>query len=406
MGKKMKKKWLLVGILLLSLASIAVCFNLTNDHYELLAGGRIGDALCNISHFLNCDAVTLSPYAEIFGIAVSSLGMGYFIIVFFLAIAFLASINKQERNPFHDSLLLIVTSVGLAFSLWFTFASVALVGALCVMCSVTHLCNLVIFIFALNLRSEPIFKRYSYVIRHTGSTVKRSALVSWVIVMATCLILPTLWDSSMRKNIVTKQLAAAEQYIVKLNSSDTKLISVRDSASYGPKEAPLTIVEFSDFECPFCKKAAFTTKAVLREFSGQVRVVFKNYPLDNSCNSEINRAVHPNACLAARAGICATNQEKFWPFHDILFSYQKALDRAGIVSAAKNSAIDMDEFEKCLDSARARERVERDIADAKRIGVSGTPAFFFNGRKIEGAIPTLILRALIEDSLKKSMVKP
>lgn len=167
-------------------------------------------------------------------------------------------------------------------------------------------------------------------------------------------------------------------------------VSVDDDPSIGPEDAPVTIVEFSDFECPYCGKVVPTVKQILKEYEGKVRLVFRDFPL----------GFHQNAQKAAEAAECADDQDKFWEYHYKLFENQKALDVSSLKQYAKDLGLDSSEFNTCLDSGKHEEEVKKDMAEGQSYGVSGTPAFFINGIKVSGAQPFGNFASIIDSELE------
>lgn len=145
----------------------------------------------------------------------------------------------------------------------------------------------------------------------------------------------------------------------------------------GKADAKVTVVEFSDFECPFCSRAVAGVEAILKAYPDDVRVVFMHYPL----------SMHKNAMPAAVASQCANVQGKFWPFHDAVFASQKELTTDKFVAHAKATGIDVDKFKACLDDPKTRKFVTSDMEQGNKAGVQGTPAFFINGEPHQG-VPT------------------
>ena len=144
-------------------------------------------------------------------------------------------------------------------------------------------------------------------------------------------------------------------------------------------------MEFSDFECAFCVKSEATVKAFEAAHPGQVKVVFKNMPLP----------FHKNARLAAKAALAADAQGHFWEYHDVLFAHRDALERASLQTYASDLGLDCARFSRDLDDPTLDARIDADIADAKTLGVKGTPAFFVNGRQVIGAQPLATFEAAI-----------
>lgn len=158
----------------------------------------------------------------------------------------------------------------------------------------------------------------------------------------------------------------------------------------GPKDAKVTIVEFSDFECPFCSRAGDTVAQVMEHYGDQVRLVFRNFPL----------SFHQKAPKAAEAALCAEDQGKFWEMHDRLFAHQEAIDLPDLKAHARTIGLDGALFDACLDEGRKTAQVQADIEAATEAGVSGTPAFFINGRLLSGAQPFEAFKAVIDNELQ------
>jgi len=148
----------------------------------------------------------------------------------------------------------------------------------------------------------------------------------------------------------------------------------------------VVLAEFSDFECGHCAKAYRAIKSALPRFGKDLRVVFHHYPLDPSCNPSISGGGHRNACLAAMASECASQQGKFWEYHDLLFDNQGSLSRNNMLRFADDLGLDRERFEQCLASDDARRAVQSDIAAAGRLEITSTPTMFFNRRTVRGAL--------------------
>ena len=160
----------------------------------------------------------------------------------------------------------------------------------------------------------------------------------------------------------------------------------------GPETAPVTIVEFSDFECPFCKRIYPTLNQVMDDYDGRVRLVFRQFPL---------HALHPNAQKAAEASLCADEQGKFWEMHDSLFEGPGGLGIASLKTRAADLGLDEDAFGSCLDSGQFADQVAADVTAGRALGVSGTPALFINGRYLSGAQPFEVIARVIDDELQR-----
>jgi len=170
-------------------------------------------------------------------------------------------------------------------------------------------------------------------------------------------------------------------------------VSTNDAPSKGAGNAPVKIVKFEDFECPFCKTVQPTLSELLKKYDGKVRLVHKDLPLE---------AIHPQATLAAEAARCAGDQGKFWQYHDTLYAKAPKLGSADLKVYAKEIGLDTASFDQCLESGKHKNIVQKDLAEGAKLGLTGTPSFFINGREISGAQPLEAFAAIIEEELART----
>jgi protein-disulfide isomerase len=205
-------------------------------------------------------------------------------------------------------------------------------------------------------------------------------------------------EMERKKEAVDKWLAEqtkkspVEVYITKPRRP-TFPVEVGNAPAFGDKNAKVTIVEFSDFQCPYCAKGAEILKKIKQKYGNKVRVAFKNFPLP----------FHNHAEQAAVAGLCANEQssDAFWKMHDQMFAQQDSLDLEGLKKMAKSLGLKMDAFEKCLSENKYLSQVKADMEEGKKIKVKSTPTFFVNGQLINGAQPIDVFSELIDEELNK-----
>lgn len=171
---------------------------------------------------------------------------------------------------------------------------------------------------------------------------------------------------------------------------DPVRIPLSGAPSQGPPNARISLVEFSDFECPYCSQASSEVRAILNAYPKDIQLFYKQFPLET----------HPHAQLAARASIAARNQGKFWPMHDKLFSNYRKLNRENILAWAQELGMDLPRFTADLASPASQTVVDNDLKDGLDAGVTGTPAFFINGKHYNGPFTLAALKPILDQELK------
>ncbi|HEY7097135.1 MAG TPA: thioredoxin domain-containing protein [Terriglobales bacterium] len=173
------------------------------------------------------------------------------------------------------------------------------------------------------------------------------------------------------------------------------LVNVANSPVRGNKEAPILLVEFADYQCPYCQKVNADLGKLKQEFGDRLALVYKDFPLP----------MHPNAQKAAEAARCADAQGKFWEYHDLLFS-EKKLEVSDLKLQARKLSLNGTSFDQCLDSGEKASLVQRDADEGKRLGLSGTPSFFLNGHFFSGALTYAALRDMVAQQLQTASLSP
>jgi protein-disulfide isomerase len=169
-------------------------------------------------------------------------------------------------------------------------------------------------------------------------------------------------------------------------------VAADDDAAKGPAKAPVTIVEFSDYQCPYCSRAETTVEEVLKKYGDKVRLVYRDYPLP----------FHPNANIAAQASECAKEQGKFWEMHNAMFANQAKLAQNDLVETAGGIAgINKEKFKSCLDTGKYKDEVQKDAEAGQKYGVTGTPTFFINGIPMVGARDVNSFADIIDAELER-----
>jgi protein-disulfide isomerase len=201
---------------------------------------------------------------------------------------------------------------------------------------------------------------------------------------------------SARAELVGELRKAGPSVSVMIEAPRQTIALAPDDPSQGPANAPVTLVEFSDFQCPFCQRVVPTLKQIKAKYGDRVRIVWKDYPLTQ---------IHPQAFDAAQAGNCAREQGKFWEYHDQLFSNQAALQPEFLKKYATDAGMDAAAFSACFDSRKFEPKVQQALAAGARVGVSSTPTTFVNGRMVSGAQPLEAFTSVIDEELARASRK-
>ena len=180
---------------------------------------------------------------------------------------------------------------------------------------------------------------------------------------------------------------------VVMDAPRTAIAIAPDDPSQGKADAPVTVVEFSDFQCPFCQRVMPTLKELRTKYGDRMRLVWKDFPLTQ---------IHPQAFVAAQAGNCAREQGKFWEYHDRLFANQQALQPEFLKKYAAEIGLDTAKFNQCLDSSKYEARVQEALGSGNRLGITSTPTVYVNGRMINGAQPIDVFQSVVDEELSRT----
>ena len=194
-----------------------------------------------------------------------------------------------------------------------------------------------------------------------------------------------------RRQALLKELQPRYPVTVALRAPTVE-VATEGEPSLGPTSAPVTIVEFSDFQCPYCRQAQDTLKRLMAAYEGKIKLVFRDFPL---------RSIHPQAQKAAEAAQCAAEQQKFWPYHDKLFASTN-LQMDELKKFAQELELNMEQFTSCLDSSKYAAGIDADMQAGQQAGVNATPAFFVNGYPLSGAASYERFKELVDAALEQT----
>jgi protein-disulfide isomerase len=376
--------WLLAA---LALAGLGLSVALTKHYFDVRSGAAGFKSFCNIGEKMNCDAIAASSYAELVtGFPLSSFAAGWFLALFIVTIA--------ARNAFwrRDALRAAfgLTGFSAAMSVIYFAIMAAALKTFCLLCLFVDGISIFSFVLVLSLKPEGFSKHKAD--RGKWKVLAGAAAAS---LLVSVLGLKTLDAASVDGGTVNELVdSVMTSAAVAVNAGD-------DYPSIGAKDAPVTIVEFSDFQCPFCRIAAFTLNSVLNRYPGKVRVVFRNYPLDQACNRLVQHSMHQYSCQAARAAVCAQRQGKFEAVYQEFFQNQEKVEAGKIDDLAREAGADSAQLSGCVAAPESTSTVARDIEEGDRLGIQSTPTIYVNGRKVMGAYPLAAWVKIIDQLLRQ-----
>ncbi len=383
---------LTITTILLAVAGTFISLQLTHLHYKVNTDPDFM-SFCNIGDAVNCETVAASAYSQVFGVPVAVWGCLAYLVLLGLALSG-ARAARAARYPGLPGLIVLWALAGMVCTAVLAYISTFLIESFCVLCVMLYLINLTILglSFPLATRTSGSIGRAVRAdlraMRQWPKLTGIGALTLGAVVGALLLFYPQIHLTSV---------AAAP--VIMDDGCGSNLRTADGHPMVGAKDALVTIIEFSDYQCGHCRGAHWTLRRLVDEYDGKVRLVHRHYPLDNSCNPHIPRPFHRYACLAARATICADEQGKFWEMNDILYENPRHLERKHLAGYARQLDLDLSKFEACLVSSRTEEKLREDIHAGTGWGVRGTPAFVINGRLVTGGRSKEAFREEIENAM-------
>ena len=382
----------MIAIWILALIGFGVSIELTRIYYESFRNVDFSP-FCAISRQVNCVSVALSKYSSILGIPVSGYGLAtYFLIL--LVIPF--RLRSRIRMFSHlENYLALLAIFSMLMTVYLASVSTLILKTLCLWCTALYAVNLAFFVlvwFALDPLSEVVdqFKQDFDLLR-TDPRVLGVFLGAMVLAMVLFVVqLNRYFDKNS-----TRVKPPDHQTSVEIDLSKDPVL--------GPAQAPVTIIEFSDFQCPFCREIHFVLKRMRAKFGPRIRIIYKNFPLDNDCNSAVKVSLHPNSCNLAYAAECAYQDGCFENFYDKLIQTE-VYNLNDLLQIAIDCGMDPNEFQACMASDSPKKAVARDIDDAVKIGIKGTPMLVVNGHVIQGSRTDREMERIIQAALNGKTV--
>ncbi len=380
---------------------VGISYYLSTKHVDAkiakLLNKNSDDGICGAYDVFSCHEAANSEFSRILGFSIANIGESYYLIalLMLLILMWIAQKNQVSESEIFGSVLVPIKThsslfyaalffiqisavMSLLYSLFLAGVSVFSLGKLCPFCIGLYVVNALIF-WVLWPRLS-VFGNEIW----TWQSIKPYLSFWYVLILGIfmgLLLMVQLHTLGYEKELrVQHKDALYKEPVPKLITG----LSIDQSPIKGNGE--VTIYEFSDFQCPFCKRLSENLKEAQSQ-NPKIQYVFKHYPLSSTCNEKMTIDLHKDACIAAKAGICAQNQGKFWEMHDVMFENQKDLEEEELMEYAGDLSLDISKFKTCLSSPETAQRLKDDIDLAIKIGVHGTPIFIINQWGFVGAKP-------------------
>lgn len=416
------RQYLLLIMLLALIAEVLSIVSLV--HYvQLNFGLRTTPSFCNISARLNCDAVTKSSYSTLLGIPIATYGALFYLAIILVASSCLklgGKINEQKTA----AVIFVMGVFACLFSVYLFAVSQWLIRVLCPTCIGMYVCNIGILALSAVLVRKDFFRNAlegvvemwrfpSFLISGRGDALyiamARKAVIVTVIFGGILLAAPLFVVRYGTVKIGGDMFQDVQKTARMWNQGKAEplqLVPDGPNRDYmdGPADAPVNIVAFSDLECPACHAFHSDIRGILQDLDVRVRLVFKNFPLDRSCNSSLEGEIHKNACFLAALARCAGEQGRFWETIDYLMAIREfgpPSARDSIISdASRNNGLNEGVLKECVASGRQLPKIRSDVAEGVALGIAGTPSVYVNGKKLP-LLERTAMRKIIIDAASK-----
>ncbi len=372
----------LTVISILSLLGAIGAGYLSKVYYDLRSGTAGFKSLCNLGDKFNCDAVAASTHAELMnGLPLSSVVAGWMLAI--LLVSLIARNFEWRRDAIRVGSVLSLVAV--LISGFYLYVMMSVVKTFCIVCIGLDVATIATLILFLSLKPEPLSK----------APFNRGQLTTWITIPVACvLVMLVVLRGFQSQDVSAEMIRDAAQSV--MSAPKVAVGGGPEFPTIGKADAPVTIVEFSDLQCPACRAGAMILNTVLQRHPDDVKVVFRAFPLDSNCNRKVQSAMHPAACEASKVLFCAAEQGKFKPVYEAIFDRQAELVPGKAAEIAASLGVDRAALDACVVKPETTQKLTRDIEDGINLNVQSTPTFYINGRRVEGAYPLPVWSKIIE----------
>jgi protein-disulfide isomerase/uncharacterized membrane protein len=404
----MRRKLLVFIGIMCGVATVLAVMS-TTQHFRIAKFGLEFASFCAISDTINCDIVNASSYSEFLGVPIAWWGTVYYGLL--AVMCFFGAFSKRERRA-TVSIAWFMALSGIPYVLFLFYISWAVLGAFCVECIGMYAASLIAAVglcFSLKLRLKEI---PAYILNYFKALFGKAHELGFdpkirthVIIIAVVYGIAWLGIAVYQtKGMAGFKKVDADKEVRNFYAQSAYPIEVSPHwAVWGNPDAKVKLIEFSEFQCPFCRRASFTVKPFLQQFRKDVALYFVNFPLDNACNPLLDRPMHPDSCYFAKAAICANRMGNFWDYQEALFLNQKGLNRKKALDIAQDKfGWDRTAFQQCISSEETEAELKAEIQAGLELKISGTPSFYLDGRHIRNWVNKKFIQTIVKEEIQKS----
>jgi protein-disulfide isomerase/uncharacterized membrane protein len=382
------KNILLISIIVATILGLLASIELSRIHYNTHTNPEY-HSLCAISEDINCETVALSSYSIFAGLPLSIWGIAGYIVI--LSLTVVALFFKRPLTIPLLSPLLFFTHVAFLASLYLAYVSATKIDSLCIYCTATYIINAIILILAwiVTIKANQSIKfiisgDILFLIKKPFVTIALFVVCSATPIIAYSTI-NSYWEVALWEDITI------------LNTG-----KVNGSHYMGASSPVITIYEYTDYECPYCRTSHRNIREILQKYDDQIQLVHRHFPLDDACNPIVNREFNQHSCMLSMAAECAAAQKKFWEMNDAIFSALDSMrvQELDIKRLALQLGLSRKEFESCLEQKQPLEEIQRQIQMGIKHKIRATPTFIINNQTFTGRITEKQILELLKENKK------
>ncbi|MCB1191112.1 MAG: thioredoxin domain-containing protein [Leptospiraceae bacterium] len=397
------------------LIGIVLCLALIQEYYG--TSTSLSNAICTSSDtgINSCEKVASSNYSAVKNvpflgdIPVATMGLTFYGLLAFLLINSIIKKGKEE-SVFFLSFVLVLSLLAIIIDLILFFIAAFVIKYICTLCTLTYLVTVVVLVLTIiqilphfeKDKKQMIYKITNYALKNISLNFLNYIII--VLLFFACGMSLGYFAKDKKSLSISKE-DQIKQIINEYNTAKEEKLILDGVPFEGEANAPITFVKFADFNCGHCANTSHILRKLLVEYSGMIKIYFKNFPLDGTCNRLVKRkSPNGSSCIAASAAVCAHKQNKFFKVYTALYNDSDkdvVHSPSSVMQIAKDNGLSIDAFKKCLSSDEVKNYIEKEVNEGDKLNIESTPLLFINNRRMPAGTPEPeVLKGLINHLIK------